>query len=73
MEYKGKQYQKMPEYSEFSCDGCTFHKQGMKVRNVGLKTRPEYKEMPMGQFGCIAPNEEPFRSCKHEHIIYIQV
>lgn len=72
-EYNGQQYEARPETSEFSCEGCDFIHLVKKVSNVGLKTRPEYKEVYTGQKGCAAPNIEPFRSCKHDHMIYERI
>ena len=73
MEYNGRFYESRPENSEFSCEGCAFRYECKRVINAGLKTKPEYKETPTGQKGCSAPNIEPFRSCKRDNVIYIQV
>lgn len=71
--YNGKQYKKYAEPAEFSCEGCAFLFQCTRMKNVGLKSKPEYKEVPTGNYGCFAPNIEPFRSCKVEHVIYKEV
>lgn len=72
VEYKGNKYEVLPEQSEFSCDGCAFHYECKRIRNVGKASKPEYKEVSTGQKGCGTPNIEPFRSCKHNHVIFKQ-
>lgn len=71
--YKGNELSKEPEPSEFSCSGCFFSHTSKKMVNVGLKTKPELKEIVLTNRGCSAPNIEPFRSCKSEHIIFKQI
>lgn len=73
IEYKGKSYEAVPERSEFSCEGCAFIHIIMKMKNVGKLSKPEYKEVDTGQRGCSAPNQEPFRSCKHDHVVFQQI
>jgi len=73
MDYNNRQYESEPEKSEFSCDGCAFLYRCKRIVNVGQKTKPEFKEVETGQQGCSAPNIEPFRSCKHDHVIYKQI
>lgn len=70
MKYKGYDYEAKPENAEYSCVGCSFIHVVRKIVNVGQKTKPEYKEVDTGQRGCSAPNIEPFRSCKRDHVIY---
>lgn len=72
-EDKEPRYKAWPEKSEFSCDGCDFIRLTKKTINVGTKIKPEYKEVQNGDKGCMAPNIEPFRSCKHDHVIYKKV
>jgi hypothetical protein len=73
MEYKGISLEKVAETSEFSCDGCFFIHYVKKTVNVGPRIRHEYEEVKTGQRGCSAPNIEPFRSCKHEHVIFKEI
>lgn len=73
IQYNGHNYEVIPEHSEYSCEGCAFHYECKHIKNVGKSTKPEYKELPTGQKGCSAPNIEPFRSCKHDHVIYKQI
>lgn len=70
MNYKGYNYEAQPENAEFSCVGCIFVHVVRKIVNSGLKTKPIYKEVDTGRRGCGAPNIEPFRSCKRDHVIY---
>ena len=70
MNYKGYNYVAQPENAEFSCVGCIFVHVVRKIVNSGLKTKPIYKEVDTGRRGCDAPNIEPFRSCKRDHVIY---
>lgn len=73
MEYNGKKYQKLPAFSELSCEGCVFRVEIYRTKNVGTKTNPVYKEFPTGYYGCEIPSSELIKHCKVENIIYKEV
>ncbi len=62
-------YIEVPEKSDLSCEGCSFSKEIMKPKiKKGVVIGKEHT----GKWGCFAPWEEPYMSCKKNHVIFVK-
>lgn len=64
-------YIQEPEKSDLSCEGCVFNKElfTSKYKLISGKYVQVGKESKH-QSGCYAPFQEPYMSCKKNHIIF---
>lgn len=66
------EYEQIPEESDLSCKGCFFNREITK-KTYKKQKKGDYvlqKDEHTDKYGCYAPFEEPFLSCKKKHIIF---
>lgn len=69
MEAKTFPYIQEPEKSDLSCSGCCFNRELSKLI---VKKGQTLGSTGSGQWACYSPPEEPFASCKKNHIIFVK-
>lgn len=60
-------YDEVPEKSDLSCEGCFFSKEIIKPK---VKKDVIIGSEHTGKWACYAKWEEPFISCKKNHVIF---